>query len=233
MTTSQLETKFAPVDLREVDLSGRISGYASLFGVEDLGRDIVMRGAFQNSLKRRGVSGIKMLFQHDPAEPIGVWHEIREDDRGLYVEGQLLSDVARGREVLSLMRVGALDGLSIGYQVVKGRKDRARGTRQLIEVDLWEISVVTFPMLPGARVEKIKKISMTQGFPTEREFERWLVRDAGFTRSQARIAIASGFKALVASRDAGGMAQAQDLAAKLRQAAKMMRKASQGARSIK
>ena len=97
-----------------------------------------------------------MLYQHDPNQPIGVWEEIREDGRGLYVKGRLTTGVARAREVLSLMRAGALDGLSIGYRTVRGRTDRKTGIRQLIEVDLWEISVVTFPMLPEARVEAVK-----------------------------------------------------------------------------
>jgi HK97 family phage prohead protease len=97
-----------------------------------------------------------MLYQHDPLQPIGVWDEIREDDRGLFVKGRLTTGVARAREVLSLMRAGALDGLSIGYRTVRGRTDGKSGVRQLLEVDLWEISVVTFPMLPEARVAAVK-----------------------------------------------------------------------------
>ena len=97
-----------------------------------------------------------MLYQHDPAEPIGVWMEIREDPRGLFVRGRLMADVARGREVASLMRAGALDGLSIGFKTVNARADRAAGVRTLIEIDLWEISVVTFPMQPDARVSTVK-----------------------------------------------------------------------------
>jgi HK97 family phage prohead protease len=97
-----------------------------------------------------------MLFQHDPNQPIGVWLDVREDAHGLYVKGRLTLDVARAREVLALMRAGALDGLSIGYRTVRGRTDAGTGVRRLMEVDLWEISVVTFPMLPDARVSAVK-----------------------------------------------------------------------------
>lgn len=151
-----LETKFAAADLSGIDGEGVFSGYASLFGTADLSGDLVMPGAFSRSLARRGAGGIRMLYQHDPAEPIGVWTEIREDARGLFVRGRLMADVARGREVASLMRAGALDGLSIGFKTVKARPDRAAGIRRLNEIDLWEISVVTFPMQPDARVSSVK-----------------------------------------------------------------------------
>jgi HK97 family phage prohead protease len=150
------ETKFARTSLSTVAADGSFAGYASLFGKADLGRDMVLPGAFRASLARRGAAGVKMLFQHDPAEPIGVWTEIREDTQGLQVRGQLTTGVARAREVLSLMRAGALDGLSIGYRTVRGRTDAKTGIRSLLEVDLWEISVVTFPMLPEARVSAVK-----------------------------------------------------------------------------
>jgi len=151
------ERKFAPVDLTSVEASGTFSGYASIFGKADLGGDLVEPGAFAESLAARGVSGVKMLFQHDPAEPIGVWEELVEDDIGLLARGRLMPEVARAREVLSLMRAGALDGLSIGFRTVKGRTDPKTGIRRLSEIDLWEVSVVTFPMLPEARVETVKR----------------------------------------------------------------------------
>ena len=150
------ETKFARAALSRVDEDGTFAGYASLFGKADLGRDVVMPGAFRASLARRGAAGVKMLFQHDPNQPIGVWSEIREDGAGLFVRGRLTTGVARAREVLSLMRAGALDGLSIGYRTVRARTDRKTGVRTLVEVDLWEISVVTFPMLPEARIAQVK-----------------------------------------------------------------------------
>lgn len=150
------ERKFVDVVLDRVEPDGAFRGYASLFGEVDLGRDAVERGAFAASLARRGAAGIRMLYQHDPAEPIGTWTELREDRRGLFVRGRLATDVARAREVLSLMRAGALDGLSIGFRTVRARRDAATGVRRILEADLWEISVVTFPMLPGARIEAVK-----------------------------------------------------------------------------
>jgi HK97 family phage prohead protease len=135
---------------------GGFEGYASLFGAEDAGRDVVMPGAFRASLARRGADGIRMLFQHDPAQPIGAWETVREDARGLYVRGRLIEGVARAREILALMREGALDGLSIGFRTRKAVRDPRTGQRRLYEIDLWEISIVTFPMLPDARVSTVK-----------------------------------------------------------------------------
>jgi hypothetical protein len=150
------ELKFTPLDLERVDAAGTFAGYASLFDKEDLGHDIIVRGAFRDSLRERGPAGIKMLFQHNPSEPIGVWQSIVEDARGLYVRGRLMLDVARAREVRALMRAGALDGLSIGFRTISGRRDAKTGIRRLTKVDLWEISVVTFPLLPEARIAHVK-----------------------------------------------------------------------------
>ena len=147
-----LELKFAggqPV-LTQDDV---IEGYASLFGLTDQGGDAVLPGAFAASLKRLATKGdkVRMLWQHDPTKPIGVWDEIREDERGLWVKGRLLPEVAQAREATALIRAGAIDGLSIGYRTVRAERDQ-KGRRQLIEVDLWEVSLVTFPMLPEAKV---------------------------------------------------------------------------------
>jgi HK97 family phage prohead protease len=151
-----LERKLADLVVDEVGADGTFSGYASLFGIVDLGKDVVEPGAFAKSLGRRKVSGIRMLYQHDAAQPIGVWTEIREDRRGLFVRGRLTLGVQRANEVLALLRSGALDGLSIGFKAVRTRRDTAGGTRHIVEADLWEISVVTFPMQPSARVETVK-----------------------------------------------------------------------------
>ena len=126
-----------------------ISGYASLFGAADQGGDVVAAGAYAASLGQG--RGVKMLWQHDPSQPIGVWEEVREDAKGLWVKGRLLTDVAKGREAASLIAAGAIDGLSIGYRTVRARKSD-KGQRVLTEVELWEVSLVTFPMLPDARV---------------------------------------------------------------------------------
>lgn len=152
------ETKLLAAPLAGIGEDGVFEGYASLFGVADLGRDAVAPGAFADSLARRGVAGIRMLWQHDPAEPIGRWLAIAEDARGLRVRGKLNLSVARAREIHALMRDGAIDGLSIGFRAERARAERS-GLRRLEKVDLWEISVVTFPMQPGARVAGVKRVA--------------------------------------------------------------------------
>ena len=150
----ELERKFCQVQADLTVGDGHvIEGYASLFGDVDRGGDMVMPGAYARSLQRLAAEGrqIKMLWQHDPAQPIGVWDEVREDAKGLYVKGRLLDQVARAREAAALIAAQALDGLSIGYRTVKATKND-KGQRLLQELELWEVSLVTFPMLPSARV---------------------------------------------------------------------------------
>lgn len=130
-------------------------GYASLFGVPDSAGDVIAPGAFAASLRNGGVGRIRMLYQHVAAEPIGVWEEMREDGRGLYVKGRIVTDIERGRDVLALLREGALNGLSIGFRTRRARRDPATGTRTLLEIELWEVSVVTFPLLNESRITAI------------------------------------------------------------------------------
>ncbi len=139
-----------------IDPDGTVEGYASLFGEIDAARDVVMPGAFSRTLKSRGIRRVPMLFQHDPAEPVGVWLELIEDFRGLRARGKLIPEVARARELFALVRSGAVDGLSIGFRTVRGRLDPATRVRKIIDLDLWEISIVTFPLLSGARVRAVK-----------------------------------------------------------------------------
>ncbi len=149
-----LEHKFCRFDAERVQVQGTsIEGYASLFGATDQGNDVVAKGAYAASLGKLAEDGrrVKMLWQHDPAQPIGVWDDVREDDRGLYVKGRLLDSIDKGREAAALIEAGAIDGLSIGYRTVKATKND-KGRRFLTEVELWEVSLVTFPMLPTARV---------------------------------------------------------------------------------
>ncbi|MCB1522114.1 MAG: HK97 family phage prohead protease [Hyphomicrobiaceae bacterium] len=217
------EAKFTALDLKRVADDGTFEGYASVFGREDLGRDVVLRGAFAETIATRGARGIRMLFQHDPAQPIGVWDAIEEDAKGLFVRGRLTPDVARAREVLALMRAGAIDGLSIGFRALKARRDAKSGIRRIEKVDLWEISVVTFPMLPDARIASVKARPLNGVPPTERQLERWLTRDAGLTRSEARAVLRAGMKGLRALRDAGGSAnETGRLAERMRRAAQML-----------
>lgn len=152
------ETKLLALPPARIHPGGLFEGYASLFSIADLGKDVVEPGAFRESLTRRGPAGIKLLWQHDPAEPIGRWVSLHEDSRGLFVRGQLSLAVGRAREILALMREGAVDGLSIGFKAERTRTEPRTGLRRLQRVDLWEISLVTFPMLPQARVSAVKAL---------------------------------------------------------------------------
>ena len=135
-----------------IDADGRFAGYASVFNALDEGGDIVMPGAFAKSLGKRGKARIRLLFQHDPKEPVGTWETIAEDGFGLWVEGRLVPGVPRADALRRLIERRAIDGLSIGFRTVKATREARTGHRRLIEVDLWEISIVTFPMLAEARI---------------------------------------------------------------------------------
>ena len=149
-----LELKYA-AGAQLISDGTQIEGHASLFGLTDQGGDIVQKGAYAASLKRLATRGdkVRMLWQHDPTKPIGVWDEIREDDKGLWVKGRLLPEIAQAREAAALIAAGAIDGLSIGYRTISAERD-GKGRRLLSEVELWEVSLVTFPMLAEAKVGK-------------------------------------------------------------------------------
>ena len=151
---SSLERKFSRFsDTLKVSDGVEIEDYASLFGQPDQSGDVVMKGVYAASLSALKAQGqhVKMLWQHDASEPIGVWDAVHEDAKGLYVKGRLLDSVARGREAAALIAAGALDGLSIGYRTKKAMRAKD-GIRHLAELELWEVSLVTFPMLSTARV---------------------------------------------------------------------------------
>lgn len=132
-----------------IDAEGRFAGYASVFNKLDSGGDIVLPGAFAKSLaKRRG--RIRLLFQHDPKEPVGTWESMGEDGHGLFVSGRLVPGVPRSDALRRLIENRALDGLSIGFRTVKA--SRRDGNRLLHEIDLYEVSIVTFPMMEDARI---------------------------------------------------------------------------------
>lgn len=148
------EHKFARFgDELRLGEDARIEGYASLFNEVDQGGDLVQPGAYAASLAQHAARGsrVKMLWQHQPDQPIGVWDSLHEDDRGLLVKGRLLTETRQGAEAAALVRAGAIEGLSIGYRTVKASRD-GQGRRRLSEVALFEVSLVTFPMLPAARV---------------------------------------------------------------------------------
>ena len=186
----QFEVKAASGEEEE---KGVFTGYGSIFGNKDLGNDVVVEGAFAKSIGQKGARAVKLLYQHRPEEPIGVFDEIVEDKRGLRVKGRLAMGTQRGREVYELMKMGAIDGLSIGYRVdPKGVEYDEKGKRRLLKsVDLMEISAVTFPMNPRARVQAVKGAERTV-----REWED-LLRDAGgLSRTEAKAAASAVAKAL-------------------------------------
>lgn len=135
-----------------IDADGRFAGYASAFGRLDEAGDIVMPGAFAKSLARRGARRLRMLFQHDAKEPIGNWEVAREDGYGLWVKGRLVPGVPRADALRALIERRAIDGLSIGFRTVRATRDAGTGHRRLWAVELWEVSIVTFPMLAEARI---------------------------------------------------------------------------------
>tara|TARA_X000000950_G_scaffold267101_1_gene343271 strand:+ start:2045 stop:3073 length:1029 start_codon:yes stop_codon:yes gene_type:complete len=162
---------------------GEFSGYASVFGNVDLGNDIVEKGAFTRSLRRKGYRKVKMLYQHDVKQPIGVFDMIKEDDNGLFVKGRLAMATQKGKETYELMKMGAIDGLSVGYRVdQKGyHYDDKKKKRRLKEVDLMEISAVTFPMNPKATIHGVKSDSSI------REWEHHMRDVCGLSRSEAKM----------------------------------------------
>ncbi len=173
-----------PLTVKSIDSNGYFAGYASVFDVIDNQNDVILKGAFSKTLKDKD---IKLLWQHRNDEPIGVFTEIYEDEKGLYVEGKLLLEVQRAREAYSLLKSGAINGMSIGYTVKDSVIDNKNALRILKEIDLWEISLVTFPSNPEAVVKIVKNTPSTV-----REFEDFL-RDAGFSRKQAKQISIHGF----------------------------------------
>jgi len=164
---------------------GTFEGYGSVFGNKDLGNDVIEAGAFAKSLKKRKPQNVKLLYQHKSDMPIGVFDEIREDEHGLVVKGRLALKTQAGAEAYELLKMGALDGLSIGFRVnPKEVSYDKRGNKRIIkEVDLMEVSLVTFPMNPQATVRSVKGEQYSI-----REWENGL-RDAfSLSRSEAKVA---------------------------------------------
>ena len=189
--TLQCDAEFKAIEEDGMD-KGEFSGYASIFGNVDLGNDIVEKGAFTKSLRRKGYRKVKMLYQHDVKQPIGVFDMIKEDDNGLFVKGRLAMQTQKGKETYELMKMGAIDGLSVGYRVdQKGyHYDDKKKKRRLKEVDLMEISAVTFPMNPKATIHGVKSDSSI------REWETHMREVCGLSRSEAKITAKAVYNAL-------------------------------------
>jgi uncharacterized protein len=197
----EFERKHISLEVKEVSEDGTIEGYGSVFGVKDAYGDIVEPGAFSASMATG--RKVKMLWQHRADEPVGVWDEMREDGKGLYMKGRLAMSVPRAKAIYDLLKMGALDGLSIGYRTMD-KEDKA-GSRHLKSVELHEVSFVTFPANEAATVTGVKSI-------TAREVERDL-REAGYSRSQAKAIALKGVSGL---READEEARTDALAAALR-----------------
>lgn len=189
-----------PVEVKAEALSedGIFEGYGSVFDhpiVHPIyGRDIVKPGAFADSLASKGTKGIKMLWQHDTAEPIGKWLDLAEDGKGLYVKGQLLLDLPKARDAYVLMKNKVIDGLSIGFDArdKENEWDPQRQTRTLHKINLYEVSAVTFPAQTIAKIRSIKSATAVDNI---RDYERFL-RDAGFSALESRRLASAGWQAL-------------------------------------
>jgi uncharacterized protein len=155
-TVRERKTLHFDLELKSVDGQGRFAGYASVFNVVDNQRDIILPGAFTCTLNGR-LSEIKLLWQHQQDEPIGLFDRIFEDRHGLYVEGRLLLTLQRAQEALALLKEGVINGLSIGYSPTRYKMDEKNGVRLLTEVELWEISLVTFPANSQANITVVKQ----------------------------------------------------------------------------
>lgn len=170
--------------------AGVFEGLASTFGERDFLNDIIEHGAFGTTLE--DIRRIKMLWQHDSSQPIGTWERLVETERGLLVRGRLILDVRQGFEAWALLKAGAVDALSIGFRVPEPAKDQEidpdNGVRRVKRLELWEVSIVTFPANPSARVERVKGLSV----PDLKDSENLeaALRDAGFSASVARYVAA-------------------------------------------
>lgn len=195
MTKNKLHTDFK---VKSVKDNGEFEGYGSVFGVKDSYSDIVVKGAFESSLAKWKEKGNlpALLWQHKMDEPIGVYTEMSEDENGLLLKGRLLiDDDPLAKRAHAHMKAGSLTGLSIGYSLNDYDYDSTKDAFILKEIDLWEVSIVTFPANEEARISDVKTALKTGEIPQPALVERCL-RDVGFTRTQSKAFMANGFKAL-------------------------------------
>lgn len=213
----EIKTRDFALDVKAVAEDGTFTGYASVYDVIDSYKEIVARGAFKRTLGIWDSRGKlpPVLWQHRAGEPLGPYLEMREDNHGLFVKGQLLvDDIARAREARALMKAKAIGGLSIGFSVMVDSFDKSTGITTLQDIDLWEVSVVTFPANEKAQVESVKQILDAGRMPTLREFET-LLRDEGLSNTQAKnIAQRIGYACLHRD-DAGKKLEASALLAEV------------------
>lgn len=177
------EVRSFALQIKAAGDDGTVEGYGSVFGVRDNYDDVIAKGAFVQSLKDHRAAGTMpaMLWQHDADKPIGVWTEMVEDEKGLRIKGQLAMETVKGKEAHALLKMGALNGLSIGFMSKEWSYDRDTEVRTLTAIDLWEVSLVTFPANEKARVTNVKSADELQA-PKDAEK---VLRDAGFSKSDA------------------------------------------------
>lgn len=180
--------------------TGEFEGYGSFFGNANSYDDVVAKGAFVDSLKSKMPA---LLWQHSARAPIGVYTEAREDDRGLFVKGQLNLDVQQGKEAYALLKQGALKGMSIGFNTLIDEVNKETGVRTIKKIDLWEVSLVTFPANDKANVTTVKSAP-----GTIREFEKFLRDAGGYSSEDAKLVASKGFNALTTHREGGDLALA-------------------------
>lgn len=182
--TGARETRSFAIQIKAAGDDGSIEGYGSVFGVLDNWDDVIDKGAFSASLAEHKAAGTMpaMLWQHDADHPIGIWTEMVEDAKGLRVKGQLALDTVKGQEARALLKMGAINGLSIGFISKQWAYDVETDVRTLTEVDLWEVSLVTFPANEKARVTNVK--SSPDDVHTRKDAEG-ILRQAGFSKSDA------------------------------------------------
>lgn len=213
---AQIKYRDFNFEVKEVAEDGRFSGYASVFGVLDVYREVVAPGAFAKSLALIAASGdpLPALWQHRAFEPVGGYDKLEEDARGLHVAGFLLRDeVPEARKAYALMKARIVRGLSIGYYVIADSYNEKDRVRTLLELDLVEVSIVTFAANPEARIDLIKSKLAHGSLPTIREFEG-LLREQGFSKTQAEVIATRGLKHLLSAGDLrGDCAHATTLAA--------------------
>jgi len=182
-----MEKKQFHIEIKQDSITdeGVFSGLASTFGGEpDSYGDIVMPGAFAESLMKGGRNkrGIAMLYQHNAAKPIGRWEKIQELEIGLYVEGRLNLEKQMCKDILSDLKFGSIGGMSIGFNCDEEDMEIKDGIRYLKKINLWEISLVTFPANVNATVSLVKSI---QNAKTTRDLEA-ILRDANIPISAAK-----------------------------------------------
>lgn len=187
-----------PFEIKSISDTGAFTGYGSVFGVKDGYSDIVIKGAFANSLNKWKEKGRlpALLWQHKMDEPIGYYTKMVEDDNGLYLEGQLLiDDDPLAKRAHAHMKAKSLSGLSIGYILNDYDYDKEKSAFILKDIDLWEVSVVTFPANDEARIDNVKSIFESGDIPPPREIER-VLRDVGLSRTQAKAFMSEGYSSL-------------------------------------